>query len=59
MTKLENNHTRAQTIISSGQCTHSMTLDNNIIITKGVNIYHIFLYQEKYILDKKATATVA
>lgn len=57
--KLDNIQTILHTIISKGQCTHKITLDNNIMIIKGVNIIHIFLNQAKNKLVRNATDAVA
>ena len=58
-TKLENIQTKLQTITSSGQCTHKITLESNIKITNGVKYSHVFLYHARNKLVKKATETVA
>jgi hypothetical protein len=57
--RLHNIHTIVHAIISNGQCTHTITLDMFISITKGRNQYPIFLYQAKNNQVRKATLTVA
>jgi hypothetical protein len=58
-TKEEIIHIITHTIISNGQCIHAITLDKFIRITRGKNIYHVFLYHAKNNQVKNATLTVA